>query len=99
MRRYGLIGFPLSHSFSERWFNDKFRASGIEAIYLNYPLRNLSEVRRLALKEGLAGFNVTIPHKESIIPFLDHLDSEAAAIGAVNLVTITGEGKSGRRCG
>lgn len=92
MRRYGLIGFPLSHSFSERWFNDKFRASGIDAIYNNYPLRDPSELRRLAVREGLSGFNVTIPHKESVIPFLDKLDNEALAIGAVNLVTVTGEG-------
>ncbi|MFN2379094.1 MAG: shikimate dehydrogenase [Bacteroidales bacterium] len=92
MRRYGLVGFPLSHSFSERWFNDKFRSSGIEAIYRNYPLRDPAEVRRLAIGEDLSGFNVTIPHKESIIPFLDQLDNEAEAIGAVNLVTVTGGG-------
>ena len=92
MRRYGLVGFPLSHSFSERWFNDKFRAAGIDAIYNNYPLRDPSEIRRLASWEALSGFNVTIPHKESVIPFLDTIDNEAAAIGAVNLVTVTGEG-------
>lgn len=92
MRRYGLVGFPLSHSFSERWFNDKFRSSGIDAIYNNYPLRDPAGIRSLALREGLSGFNVTIPHKESVISFLDHLDNEAEAIGAVNLVTVTGEG-------
>lgn len=92
MRRYGLVGFPLSHSLSERWFNDKFSAEGTDAIYTNYPLRDPSGIRRLASGEALSGFNVTIPHKESIIPFLDTLDNEAAAIGAVNLVTVTGEG-------
>lgn len=92
MIRFGLIGYPLSHSFSESYFNDKFRLSGVDALYSNYPLRNPAGVRKLVIKEGVSGFNVTIPHKETIIPFLDELDKEAEDIGAVNLVTIKGEG-------
>lgn len=93
MIRFGLIGYPLSHSFSERWFNDKFTLSGVDALYSNYPLRQPGGVRKLVIKEGLSGFNVTVPHKEAVIPFLDKLDKEAEDIGAVNLVTIKGEGK------
>lgn len=93
MKRFGLIGYPLSHSFSERWFNERFRLSGVDALYSNYPLRDPAGVRNLVLKEGLSGFNVTVPHKEAVIPFLDKLDKEAEDIGAVNLVTVKGEGK------
>jgi shikimate dehydrogenase len=88
MRYFGLTGFPLSHSFSEKYFNDKFSGERItDAIYKNYPLEKASGVRELFLKySSLSGLNVTIPHKQSVIPFLDEIDSVAAAIGAVNVI-------------
>jgi len=91
MKTFGLIGYPLGHSFSSEWFTDKFRSEGIEnARYINLPLENINMIRQLANENNLAGFNVTIPHKQSIIPFLDELSPEAAAIGAVNCVVNSG---------
>ena len=87
MRHYGIIGFPLLHSFSAKFFNEKFAAEGIEAEYSLYPVN----VESLKLKvesflDSLDGFNVTLPYKQTIIPYLDRLDETAEAIGAVNVV-------------
>lgn len=85
-RQYGLIGYPLSHSFSPGYFAEKFANEGIsDAHYDLYPLEQISDVQEL-LDGSLSGINVTIPYKEQVIPYLDVLDEEAAAIGAVNTI-------------
>ena len=87
MRHFGIIGFPLLHSFSAKYFNEKFATEKIEAEYSLYPVQveNLqSKVE--SLLDALDGFNVTLPYKQAIIPFLDHLDETAEVIGAVNVV-------------
>jgi len=87
---YGLIGFPLGHSLSANYHNQKFRLAGDEGkVYRLFPLKSLSDFRPLlASIPKLAGLNVTIPYKEKIIPYLDELDETAQAIGAVNTIKI-----------
>lgn len=86
MRTFGLIGFPLSHSFSPGYFADKFEKENIRAAsYGLFPLEKIDEVCSL-LERDIQGLNVTIPYKESVIPYLDGLDEEAEAIGAVNTI-------------
>tara|TARA_R110001592_G_scaffold221510_1_gene476340 strand:+ start:130 stop:873 length:744 start_codon:yes stop_codon:yes gene_type:complete len=89
MRKFGLIGYPLGHSFSKKHFSDKFEKEGIEAEYELYPLEDIEEFPALvkSIKE-LEGINVTIPYKESVMKFLDEVDEKAAAIGAVNTIKI-----------
>ena len=72
MEKYGLIGYPLRHSFSIGYFNEKFKSEGINA----------------EENPNLCGLNVTIPYKEQVIPFLDELDRDTAKIGAVNVIKI-----------
>lgn len=86
---YGLIGFPLTHSFSPGYFKNKFAAEDTDAIYTAYPLSSAALFLPW-LKEHpqLLGLNVTIPYKEAIIPFLDEMDMAANTIGAVNCITI-----------
>ena len=84
---YGLIGFPLSHSFSPTYFNNKFEREKTNAVYKLFPLELIQDFPSLInAQPDLAGLNVTIPHKEKVIPFLDELSPEAAAIGAVNTI-------------
>lgn len=90
MRKFGLIGYPLSHSFSKKYFTEKFEKEAIQnAQYELYPLSNVEEFPQL-LKDNkeLIGLNVTIPYKEQVIPFLDELDEKAQFIGAVNTIKI-----------
>lgn len=84
MRRYGIIGKPLGHSYSERYFTEKFAQEEIDAQYKPYPIDNIEEVK--GLLEQLEGFNVTYPYKEAILPYLNEIDSVATEIGAVNVV-------------
>ena len=84
MNRYGIIGKPLGHSYSEKYFTELFAREGIDAQYKPYPIDHIEEVREL-LKQ-LDGFNVTYPYKESILPYLNEIDSIAQEIGAVNVV-------------
>ena len=92
-RKFGLIGFPLSHSFSRKFFTEKFASEGIEAVYLNFELENIGELNRLiAAHPDLEGFNVTIPYKEQIIRYLEQIEGEAAQIKAVNTVKIDRSG-------
>ncbi|WP_373787317.1 shikimate dehydrogenase [Bacteroides heparinolyticus] len=86
---YGLIGFPLEHSTSMDYFNAKFQSESIDAHYMAMPIQSLHNLD-VILKEypDLAGFNVTSPYKEKILPLLSRLDAEAAYIGAVNVVKI-----------
>ena len=86
MRQFGLIGFPLGHSFSKKYFTEKFQSEGIDARYDLYELKNISDFVALKDNSELCGINVTIPYKEQIIDFLDELDDTAAKIGAVNVV-------------
>ncbi len=94
MKKFGLIGYPLSHSFSKSYFEKKFaRENILDAEYQNYPLQSVEEFSDLILNHpDLNGLNVTIPYKESIIPFLDELDDTAKSIGAVNVIKFI-EGK------
>ena len=86
MRHYGIIGFPLLHSFSAKYFNEKFATEKIDAEYSLYPLKELTEERIKELLDTLDGMNVTMPYKQVIIPYLDRLDETARAVGAVNVV-------------
>lgn len=90
MIKYGLIGFPLSHSGSGVWFIEKLRREGKSGYnYHNFPLSTLDEFPHLFRKyPGLRGLNVTIPYKEKIIPWLEELDPVAGKIGAVNTILI-----------
>lgn len=90
MRLFGLAGYPLSHSFSAKYFADKFESENIrDASYRLFPLEHITELPELInLHPGLQGLNVTIPYKISVIPFLDHLTEAAKMVGAVNCVKI-----------
>ena len=90
-RLYGLIGFPLTHSFSERYFQEKFLNERIETSeYRNFQLESIDEFPGL-LKQypALKGLNVTIPYKETIMSYLDEIDNDAQEIGAVNTIKIS----------
>ena len=94
MDKYGLIGYPLGHSFSISYFNQKFKDENIDAVYENFEISCidlLAEV--LDSNPNLKGLNVTIPYKEKVIPFLDSISPEARAIGAVNVIKVIHEGK------
>jgi shikimate dehydrogenase len=94
MRTFGLIGYPLSHSFSQGYFSDKFKKEDIEARYLNFPIASINDFKGLLDQHPyLAGLNVTIPYKEQVLPYLDELDDEAAQIGAVNVIKISWNNK------
>jgi shikimate dehydrogenase len=94
MKQFGLIGFPLSHSFSKKYFNEKFEKESIPNVsYENFQIASIEEFKALFDKSHLQGVNVTIPYKQQIIPFLDGLDSSAERIGAVNVVKKNKEGK------
>jgi len=86
---YGLIGYPLGHSFSQKFFTEKFSAEKISAEYKLFPVEHINLFPNV-LRENpnLRGLNVTIPYKEQIIPFLDELDDTAREIGAVNVIKI-----------
>jgi len=86
MKEFGLIGYPLGHSFSKKFFTEKFDRENIDARYDLYELQNISEFEALISKSELCGLNVTIPYKEKVIDFLDKLDDTAAKIGAVNVI-------------
>ncbi len=92
MHTYGLIGFPLQHSFSSKFFTEKFAREGIDAEYLEFEIKNILQLREVLLANPhLRGLNVTIPYKEQVIPFLDEITPEAQKIGAVNTIKIDRE--------
>ena len=93
MKHFALIGFPLGHSMSASYFGEKFAKEGIEADYTLLPIERAEEVLPHCAK--LSGFNVTIPHKQAIIPLLAEISKEAQAIGAVNCVKVTPSGLVG----
>ncbi|MGZ3904553.1 MAG: shikimate dehydrogenase family protein, partial [Bacteroidia bacterium] len=91
MKKLGLIGYPLTHSFSKKYFSEKFVRENISGYSFNaYSLENIAQFPELLKKEkDLIGLSVTIPHKETVIPFLSELDETAKAIGAVNCIKIS----------
>lgn len=97
MKRFGLIGKKLGHSFSAKYFAEKFEREGLrECDYSLYELPEIECVKEFMLTPDLVGFNVTIPYKQQIIPYLDDLDVQAREVGAVNCVKIE---RDGRRVG
>ncbi len=88
MRQFGLIGYPLSHSFSKKYFSEKFfRENIVDAQYELYELPSLGDFKSwMNAVPHLKGLNVTIPYKQEVMPFLDRLDAKAKAIGAVNVI-------------
>ena len=93
MDKYGLIGYPLGHSFSISYFNQRFKDEGIDAVYENYEIPDIDTLTEvLDSNPELKGLNVTIPYKEKVIPFLDSISPEARAIGAVNVIRVTHRG-------
>lgn len=90
MKEYGLIGRVIGHSFSARYFNEKFERENIDARYNLFPLASIDLLPGLISSHpDLAGLNVTIPYKVEVLPYLDDLSEEAEAIGAVNVIKIT----------
>ncbi|MBQ9666748.1 MAG: shikimate dehydrogenase [Bacteroidaceae bacterium] len=96
METYGLIGYPLGHSFSRKFFTEKFAKEGREAQYLNFEIPNIEEFPDVVKNNpGLRGLNVTIPYKQQVMQYLDGISEEAKAIGAVNVVKVSKEGLIG----
>ena len=89
MDKYGIIGFPLGHSFSRGFFTEKFAREGIDAQYLNFEIPDANMLLDV-LRDNpeLRGLNVTLPHKQAVIPLLDQLSDEAREIGAVNVIRV-----------
>ena len=88
MKTYGLIGFPLTHSFSEKYFTNKFKSENIDAKYINIEIESLYCFKDLIIKNNLSGLNVTIPYKSKVLDWLDFIDNTAKTIGAVNTIKI-----------
>lgn len=89
MKKYGLIGFPLTHSFSKRYFTEKFETEKINSTYDNFEIDNISKFPEIIKNNPeLVGLNVTIPYKEQVLPYLNELNDSAKEIGAVNTVKI-----------
>ena len=93
---YGLIGYPLVHSFSRDFFNRKFVAEDIDALYINFEIQDIGQLMEvIAAYPNLNGLNVTAPYKEAVIPLLDSLDDDARAVGAVNVIRFIRDNKTG----
>ncbi|MDE6451032.1 MAG: shikimate dehydrogenase, partial [Odoribacter sp.] len=89
MDLYGIIGYPLGHSRSPQYFNEYFQNTDTDAKYLCFELKDIRDIEKLLAQYPLLkGFNVTIPHKQNILPYLDEISDEARTIGAVNCVKI-----------
>ena len=96
MDKYGLIGYPLGHSFSRKFFTEKFAKEGIDAQYLNFEIPSIEEFPNIIKNNPtLKGLNVTIPYKQQVMQYLDDISEEAKAIGAVNVVKVSKEGLTG----
>ena len=94
MKKYGLIGYPLGHSFSMGYFNEKFKNEAINAVYENFEIPDIQDITTvIGSNPDLVGFNVTIPYKEKVMDYLDYIAPEAAEIGAVNVVKVTHNGE------
>ena len=91
MKNFGLIGYPLTHSFSKSFFSKKFYEDGENDVYYhNYEIKNINDFNSKIKKiKNLCGLNVTIPYKEKVIPYLDGIDQIAEIIGSVNVIKIS----------
>jgi shikimate dehydrogenase len=90
MRLFGLIGYPLSHSFSKKYFTEKFEKEGLkDCAYENFPIPNIVELKSILALPGLQGLNVTIPYKEQVIPFLYQSSKVVKKINACNCIKIS----------
>ena len=95
MDKYGLIGYPLGHSFSISYFNQKFHDESIDAVYENFEIPDIDLLNEVMdSNPNLKGLNVTIPYKEKVMQYLDTISPEARSIGAVNVIRITHDGSS-----
>ena len=93
MDKYGLIGYPLGHSFSIGYFNEKFQNEGIDAVYENFEIADIDNLREVVdSNPSLRGLNVTIPYKEAVIDYLDNISPVAREIGAVNVIKVEHKG-------
>jgi len=94
MDKYGLIGYPLGHSFSIGYHNQRFADEGIDAKYVNFEIPSIEQlIEVLSQNPDLKGLNVTIPYKEKVMEYLDYISPEARAIGAVNVIRVIHENK------
>lgn len=94
MALFGLLGYPLGHSFSKRYFTQKFATEGLKNYtYQNFEIDNIDKVIDVFRSPDLRGLNVTIPYKEEVIPFLDELHEDANRIGAVNVIKFARDGR------
>lgn len=91
---YGLIGYPLRHSFSIDYFNHKFHAENINAEYVNFEIEDIGDLMEIIAEEPrLNGLNVTSPYKEQVLPYMNHLDESAEVVGAVNVIKFVRQDK------
>lgn len=89
MKKYGLVGYPLNHSFSKDFFNEKFSNEHIDAEYVNFEIPSITLFQDIITETpDLQGLNVTIPYKEKVISYLDEVSEEASKIGAVNVICV-----------
>ncbi len=96
IRRFGLIGHPVGHSWSQRHFEEKWQREGItDCVYELHDLAQVEKVSALWAESGWKGMNVTVPHKQAILPLLDGISATAHAIGAVNTIAFTEAGRIG----
>lgn len=90
MKKYGILGYPLAHSFSKRFFTEKFEREKVDATYENFEIDNISKFPKIITENpNLIGLNVTIPYKEQVIPYLNELEDAAREVGAVNTIKIS----------
>ncbi len=90
MKKYGLLGYPLTHSFSKRYFTERFEKENIESTYDNFEIDSITKFPDVVKNNPeVVGFNVTIPYKEQVIPYLDELNDSAREIQAVNTIRVT----------
>ncbi|UTW65876.1 shikimate dehydrogenase [bacterium SCSIO 12643] len=90
MKNYGLIGQSLSHTFSPKYFTDKFEKEGIEATYKAFELDDINDLRKLIQDHNLAGVNITIPYKKRVMRFMDEMDPLVSRAKAVNTIKVEG---------
>lgn len=94
MQYYGLIGHPLSHSFSKAYFEDKFRNEDLDCFFVNFDIEKLDSIKDIIIQyPDLQGFTTTHPYKKAIVQYLSYVDSNAKEIGAVNVVKIDADKK------
>ena len=85
-KKFGLIGKNIDYSFSKKYFSEKFKKENLDCTYSNFDIENISQIESILQKNGISGYNVTIPYKQEIIKFLDEIDEVAKDIGAVNTI-------------